>query len=298
MKREPPVYMAGYAPLQTERMLLVPLTLEQMQMQLDDYAALERSLGAVGTGNRLPDSLRATVARSIAYMRQEPEDAIWNTYWAAVLEAENVFVGGLGFKGPVDERGEVELGYGFDPPFQNRGLASEAVSALAAWAFAQPSVDTIIAETHYTNIPSARVLQKAGFALRAAHSHYLYWQKKRTTDAVPENDGSFALYDLAVIVESISGNCTCNMQVGDCFYLRNSSSLSLPDGGHFCVYALQAVLPLLPAKQRLNHPADWMETDSRAQCPDPACGLIMRVDRTARRVLRHDDVSPIPWDSL
>ncbi|MBI3734092.1 MAG: TIGR04076 family protein [Chloroflexi bacterium] len=104
----------------------------------------------------------------------------------------------------------------------------------------------------------------------------------------------FELYDLAVVVEAISGHCTCAMREGDVVYLRGGK-VSLPDGGDFCLYALQAVIPLLPAKQRLNHPADWMETDARATCPDPACGLIMRIDRLDRRTVRHDEVSPVPW---
>jgi uncharacterized repeat protein (TIGR04076 family) len=106
-------------------------------------------------------------------------------------------------------------------------------------------------------------------------------------------DDTFELYDLAVVVEAIEGHCTCKMAVGDAFFLRGGK-LSLPDGADFCVYALQATLPLLPAKQRRNHPADWIETDARVTCPDPACRLIMRVDRVSTRALRHDDVSPIP----
>lgn len=105
----------------------------------------------------------------------------------------------------------------------------------------------------------------------------------------------FELYDLQITVESIDGNCTCNMAVGDCFFLRGGK-LSLPDGKDFCLYALQSTLPLLPAKQRLNHPADWMETDSRVTCPDPACRIVMRIDRIGRRRLRHDDVSAVPWN--
>ena len=110
-------------------------------------------------------------------------------------------------------------------------------------------------------------------------------------------DDEFQLYDLTVVVEAIEGHCTCNMAVGDCFFMKGGK-ISLPDGSDFCLYAIQAVIPLLPAKQRLNHPADWMETDSRAVCPDPACRLIMRIDRTQRRTLRHDEVSPIAWDSI
>lgn len=109
------------------------------------------------------------------------------------------------------------------------------------------------------------------------------------------NSDEFQLYDLQVVVEAIEGHCTCRMAVGDCFYLR-SGKLSFPAGEDFCVYALQSTLPLLPAKQRPTHPADWMETDTRVVCPDPACRLIMRIDRLEQRTLKHDDVSPIPWE--
>lgn len=288
-------HLENYPPLHTQRMRLVPLTLAQMQMQLDDYPGLERSLGAKVTGNRLEKEMHKNVARGMDYMRQEPDHAIWNTLWAAILEEDSTFIGGIGFKGPANAEGEVELGYGFDAPYRNRGLATEAVRAMTQWAFEEPAVATITAETNYTNIASARVLQKSGFQLSAASNHFLYWRLER--QAKSNADGNFTLYGLTVVVEAIDGNCTCDMRVGDSFYLRNSSSLSLPPGGHFCVYALQAVLPLLPAKQRQNHPADWMESDSRAVCPDPACKLLMRVDRTNQRLLRHNDVSPIPWES-
>ena len=67
--------------------------------------------------------------------------------------------------------------------------------------------------------------------------------------------------------------------------------LSLPENEDFCLYALQAAIPLLPAKQRRNHPADWMETDAFVTCPDPACGLIMRIERTGMQTLKHAEVS-------
>jgi uncharacterized repeat protein (TIGR04076 family) len=107
----------------------------------------------------------------------------------------------------------------------------------------------------------------------------------------------FQLYDLKIEVEKIDGQCTCEMKVGDSFFLQGGK-ISLPEGKNFCLYAMQSTIPLLPAKQRMNHPADWMETDSRVVCPDPACQLVMRIDRIEQRTLNHDDVSPISWDSL
>jgi uncharacterized repeat protein (TIGR04076 family) len=107
----------------------------------------------------------------------------------------------------------------------------------------------------------------------------------------------FELYDLKVVVESIEGTCTCNMTVGDHFFLKGGK-ISFPGEQDFCLFALQSAIPLLPAKQRQCHPADWIETDSRCVCPDPACRLTMRIDRTTRRKLKHDDVSPIAWGDV
>lgn len=108
-------------------------------------------------------------------------------------------------------------------------------------------------------------------------------------------EDQFELYDLKIVVERIDGNCTCNMALGDAFYLKGGK-ISMSEKSNFCLYALQSTIPLLPTKQRKNNPADWMETDSRVICPDPACGLIMQINREELRVLNHDDVSPIKWE--
>jgi uncharacterized repeat protein (TIGR04076 family) len=104
---------------------------------------------------------------------------------------------------------------------------------------------------------------------------------------------SFELFDLRVTIEEIRGQCTCEHAIGEWFEVCGGK-LSLPPGQSFCLYALQSTLPLLPAKQRPLQSADWMTSDTRVICPDPLCGTVMRIDRTARRVVRHDDVSAVP----
>ena len=66
---------------------------------------------------------------------------------------------------------------------------------------------------------------------------------------------------------------------------------SLPPGRHFCLYALAAVLPLLPAKQRDLPDGDWLERDSLVACPDPDERLVMRITRTGRRAHRSSDLT-------
>ena len=92
------------------------------------------------------------------------------------------------------------------------------------------------------------------------------------------SDDTFELYDLTVVVEKIEGHCTCNMSVGDKFFMHGGK-ICLPDGSDFCLYALQAVIPLLPAKQRRLEDGDWLKQDSQVICPDPAGNVIMRIER-------------------
>ena len=58
------------------------------------------------------------------------------------------------------------------------------------------------------------------------------------------------LYDIRVTVERIEGRSVCGLAVGDYFEVTESNRVRIPEGKHFCLYALQSVLPLIPAKQR------------------------------------------------
>ncbi len=92
-----------------------------------------------------------------------------------------------------------------------------------------------------------------------------------------------------MIVESVEGRATCGLDVGDYFEVTGSSRVRIPSGKHFCMFALAAVLPLLPAKQRQLEAGDWLERDCLVACPDPDERLVMRIERIGRRTLRTDD---------
>ena len=85
----------------------------------------------------------------------------------------------------------------------------------------------------------------------------------------------------------------CNHKVGDYFELRGEN-LSLPPGQTFPLYALAALLPLLPAKQRVTHRNDWMTTDAVIACPDPHCGGRFRITRMGKTSFKHEDVTAVP----
>jgi uncharacterized repeat protein (TIGR04076 family) len=114
------------------------------------------------------------------------------------------------------------------------------------------------------------------------------WQAYRLTLVAGE---SMTLYDLRVTVERIEGRSVCGLEVGDYFELTESSKLRIPEGRHFCMYALQSVIPLLAAKQRHLPETDWLELDSHVACPDPDERVIMRIERIGERSMRTDDLT-------
>jgi uncharacterized repeat protein (TIGR04076 family) len=106
-------------------------------------------------------------------------------------------------------------------------------------------------------------------------------------------DDGFQLYDLRVEVVATERPMVCGHRAGDWFEVHGEN-LHFPDGQAFSMYALAALLPLLPAKQRMTHEHDWMTTDTDIACPDPNCGARFRITRTGVRTFRHSEVTVVP----
>ena len=104
----------------------------------------------------------------------------------------------------------------------------------------------------------------------------------------------FELYDLRVEVVGPPGQAIyCGARLGDYFELHGEM-LKLPPGQGFSIYSLAALLPLLPAKQRITDPNDWMTSDAEVACPDPHCPTRFRITRTGRRYFKRSDVTAVP----
>ena len=113
---------------------------------------------------------------------------------------------------------------------------------------------------------------------------------------MPPAPDEFALYDLRVEVVATDRPMVCAHAAGDWFEVRGEL-LHFPEGQPFPMYPLAALLPLLPAKQRPTHDADWMTTDAEVACPDPHCGARFRITRLGLRTFRHGDVTLVPMPS-
>ncbi|WP_299750312.1 TIGR04076 family protein [uncultured Boseongicola sp.] len=98
--------------------------------------------------------------------------------------------------------------------------------------------------------------------------------------------GEFWLYDLKVETVLDGRTPVCRHIEGDSFRVEGETLVFEP-GTHISMYALAAVLPLLPVKQRMTDPNDWVSTDAEVACPDPHCGGRFRITRLGKRRFTH-----------
>ena len=151
--------------LETERLILVqtPLTVLQKRLEQDTFTA-EMTLPEGRVSVTFPaewpgEALKLFPTMIEAYGRA-PEDVPWGG--TVIDRQEWVAVGQMGFRDrPMD--GVVEVGYGINLSYQNRGYATEMVRALTDWALRQPTVIRVIAECRTDNVGSIRVLEKTEF---------------------------------------------------------------------------------------------------------------------------------------
>lgn len=162
--------------LTSQRLYIQALSGDEVGLLATDLASLQAKLGLVYKGEAIIGHLLEVTKQQENVIAADTINVLWNTFWLFVLKQENTAIGSACFKGAPDASGAVEIGYGTNALFQNKGYTSEAVGALCRWAFTQPGVKTVLAETEKSNLPSQRVLQKNGFAVYRQTADCLWWQ--------------------------------------------------------------------------------------------------------------------------
>jgi RimJ/RimL family protein N-acetyltransferase len=111
--------------------------------------------------------MQGTLIAVEAFVRAVDNGANPGAYgvYQVVRSADDMVVGDIGFHGPPNPGGSVTVGYGLAPGARGRGYATEALRAVVAWALARPEVVAVEADTTHANLPSQRVMERAGMRL-------------------------------------------------------------------------------------------------------------------------------------
>ena len=87
--------------LRTKRMLLEPMSLEELENKLETTMDPEE---------------RKAYGEMLAGCRSNPDAYLWNTAWKMMLKENNAVIGDLCFKG-APRKGTVEIGYGLSKEY-------------------------------------------------------------------------------------------------------------------------------------------------------------------------------------
>jgi RimJ/RimL family protein N-acetyltransferase len=96
-------------------------------------------------------------------VRRDPGSLAWIAR-AAMLGPDGPAVGHVGFHGPPDEAGMVEVAYSVDPAHRRQGHATTMLRTALAWAADDPSVHVVRASISPDNVASLATIRPFGFA--------------------------------------------------------------------------------------------------------------------------------------
>jgi RimJ/RimL family protein N-acetyltransferase len=152
------------ASIRTERVELVSMSLAFMHaLVAGDLDTAAREMGAdlpAGIAEDLHNFLNYRVPALEADPSRQPwlgRGIIWSH-----PSGRREFIGTIGFHNGPDETGRVEIGYRIEPAFRRRGIATECVRALLAWAETQ-GVHRFRASVAPANVASLAIIRSFGF---------------------------------------------------------------------------------------------------------------------------------------
>ena len=152
--------------IETPRLLIKPLSREELIMQLESPGLLARDLGLSLPESPLNAETKEAILNDLLPGLSDPQkDPLFYTMWIIIHKEKMAVIGGICFHGEPDQEGLVEIGYGTDENYRNMGYMAEALSGLVQWVTGIKKVKTIGAVTVKDNLSSIRVLEKNGFEL-------------------------------------------------------------------------------------------------------------------------------------
>lgn len=151
-------------PIPTPRFELVSMSLALMRHLLaGDFEAASREVGAT-----VPPTIREDLVDFLNYripaLEKDPSIQPWigRVIVAATPSGRREAIGTIGFHGPPDQAGRVEIGYSVEPSWRRQGVATECVVALLEWAEGQ-GIHRFKASVAPDNVPSLAIIGHLGF---------------------------------------------------------------------------------------------------------------------------------------
>jgi RimJ/RimL family protein N-acetyltransferase len=157
--------------ISTARLELVPMSLEFMEaLRARDLDAAEQAIGATVSA-WMAEELEDFVQYRLSQLAADPTIGQW--LGRAMVLTDNAgrrhAIGSIGFHGPPEALGRLEVGYSVQPEYRRRGYAMESVRAIFDWAATRHGIKRFVASISPTNEASLRLTAQLGFREIGSH---------------------------------------------------------------------------------------------------------------------------------
>lgn len=153
------------AAIRTARLELVSMSVPFMEaLARHDLEAASREIGATVSA-WMPVELTHFLRFRLGQLAADLSVRVWLGRAMVLTDAtgERLVIGNVGFHGPPDAEGRLEVGYGVGPDHRRQGYAREAIRAMFDWAHDRHGVSRFIASISPDNEPSLRLAAQLGF---------------------------------------------------------------------------------------------------------------------------------------
>lgn len=162
--------------ISTERLKIIPLDKQSLELSIIDFNKMEKSLGLIYTDENIGQREKDVFRIRLVDVKNNEENYIWYTTWMVILKSENRIIGHIMIKGYPDENGDVTIGYYTQPLYRGNGYMSEAVIGIIEWIFLNSDVKSVIADTLKANIISQSLLKKVGMSFYKEDDECFWWK--------------------------------------------------------------------------------------------------------------------------
>ncbi|WP_149552938.1 GNAT family N-acetyltransferase [Streptomyces marokkonensis] len=138
------------------------LTLEGVTPATAADLSLAGDGGYTWVGGAPADGTRVGAGHAVKRYEEGVFHPEWGMY-VLVRRDDDLAVGAMGFHGVPDGDGRVEIGYDLVEGARGHGYATEALRTLSRRALEQDGVRTVVAVVDHENVPSQKVVTRAGF---------------------------------------------------------------------------------------------------------------------------------------
>ena len=152
--------------IETRRLLIRPLSYDELLKHITSPSGLAEDLGLKASESLIEkDTQEAILNDMLPHLSDSTKESLFYTMWIMIEKYKRVIIGGICFHGEPDDNGEVEIGYGTDLGYRNRGYMTETISGMTKWAKDSGKIKAIKAETNRNNVASISVLEKNKFEI-------------------------------------------------------------------------------------------------------------------------------------